>query len=271
MRRPNIRNPSRSTGFAIGACREYARIRKRTRPVASSGKFGEAAIQDVARSLGMGHYADIDLPFESNGRVSDPAGRQKMHKDNPEAFPYPDWYTGDNLNIAVGQGDTVITPLQLANAYAAFVNGGTVYAPRVGDAVLDRQGGELRKVEAKVLRRTELPAGAREPLHAGFRGVVSDPKGTGFGAFAGFPLGAFPVAGKTGTAEVAGKQDTSLFTAYAPADAPRYVVTAVLEQAGLGASAAAPVVRRVLEGIAVKEGVVTAPPTAVNRVDGAID
>jgi penicillin-binding protein 2 len=232
------------------------------------GKLGTAAIQDVARSLGMGIYSDIDLPFESNGRVADPAGREKLHKDYPEAFPFPEWYTGDNLNVAVGQGDTAITPLQLANAYATLVNGGTVFAPRVGQAVLDRQGQELRKIEPKVLGRNDIPATIREPLLAGFRGVVSDPLGTGYAAFAGFPLGAFPVAGKTGTAEVAGKQDTSLFTAYAPADSPRYVVTVVLEEAGLGATAAAPVARRVLEAIAVKEGIATAPPAAVNRVDG---
>jgi penicillin-binding protein 2 len=234
----------------------------------SRGKLGTAAIQDVARSLGMGIYSDIDLPFESNGRVSDPAGREKLHKDYPEAFPFPEWYTGDNLNIAVGQGDTAITPLQLANSYATFVNGGTVFAPHVGSAVLDRDGQELRKIEPKILGRNELPPAIRDPLLAGFRGVVSDPLGTGFAAFAGFPLGAFPVAGKTGTAEVAGKQDTSLFTAYAPADNPRYVITVVLEEAGLGASAAAPVARRVLEAIAVKEGIATAPPAAVNRVDG---
>lgn len=75
-------------------------------------------------------------------------------------------------------------------------------------------------------------------------------------------------AGKTGTAEVTGKQDTSFFTAYAPANAPRYVVSVVLEESGLGASAAAPVARRVLEAIAVKEGISIAPPTAVIRVDG---
>ncbi len=232
------------------------------------GTLGTAAIQDVARSLGMGQYSEIDLPFEANGRVSDPDGREKLHKDYPDAFPFPEWYTGDNLNIAVGQGDTVITPLQLANSYATFVNGGTVFAPHVGQAVVDRQGQELRQIEPKVIGRTELPAAIREPLMAGFKGVVSDPLGTGFNAFSGFPLAAFPVAGKTGTAEVRGKQDTSLFTAYAPANSPRYVVTVVLEEAGLGASAAAPVARRVLEAIAVKEGISTAPPAAVNRVDG---
>jgi len=233
------------------------------------GKYGQAAIQDVARSLGMGDYTDVDLPFEADGRVSDPAGRERLNKDNPEAFPYPEWYTGDNVNVAIGQGDTVVTPLQLANAYATFVNGGTVFAPHVGQGVYGQDGQEIRRVEPKVVRRTELPATVREPLLNGFRGAVGDPKGTAFGAFAGFPLAAFPVAGKTGTAEVAGKQDTSLFTAFAPADNARYVVTVVLEEAGLGASAAAPVARRILEGIAARDGVAVAPPAPVNRVLGA--
>lgn len=230
------------------------------------GRLGPSAVQDVARSLGMGELTNVDLPFEGNGRIDEPSSRERLHKENPNAFPFPEWYTGYNLNMAVGQGDTQITPLQLANSYATFVNGGTVFAPRLGSAVLDRDGQVLREIEAKVLRRNELPASILQPLMAGFRGVISDPSGTGFGAFAGFPLAQFPVAGKTGTAEVAGKFDTSLFTAYAPADAPRYVITVVMEEAGLGASAAGPVARRVLEGIAVKEGISTAPPADVNRI-----
>jgi penicillin-binding protein 2 len=232
------------------------------------GKYGQAAIQDVARSLGMGDYTDIDLPFENDGRVADPAGRERLHKDNPEAFPYPEWFTGDNVNVAIGQGDTVVTPLQLANAYATFVNGGTVFAPHVGQAVLDSNGQEIRTVDAKIVRRSEIPASVHDPLLAGFKGVVVDPKGTAFNAFAGFPLSAFPVAGKTGTAEVSGKQDTSVFTAFAPSDNARYVVTVVMEEAGLGAQAAAPVARRVLDGIAAKEGIAVAPPAPVTRVAG---
>jgi penicillin-binding protein 2 len=232
------------------------------------GRLGTAAVQDVARSLGMGNYTEIDLPFEANGRIDEPASREKLHKENPTAFPYPEWYTGYNLNMAVGQGDTQISPLQLANAYGTLANGGTVFAPRLGDAVLDRQGQVVREIETKVLQRNDIPASILEPLMAGFRGVVSDPTGTAFNAFAGFPLARFPVAGKTGTAEVSGKFDTSLFTAYAPADAPRYVISVVMEEAGLGASAAAPVARRIFEGIAVKEGVSAAPPANVNRVDG---
>jgi penicillin-binding protein 2 len=233
----------------------------------SRGKLGTAAIQDAARSLGMGDYTDVDLPFELDGRVSDPASRERIHKANPKAFPTGDWFTGDNVVMAVGQGETVVTPLQLANAYATFANGGTVYAPHVGGAVLDG-GQELRRVEPKVLKKAELPPSVREPMMAGFKGAVADPKGTAFGAFAGFPLNRFPVAGKTGTAEVTGKQDTSLFVAFGPADDAKYVVATVMEEAGLGASAAAPMVRRIFDGLAGLEGVNGAALQQVGRVAG---
>jgi penicillin-binding protein 2 len=84
---------------------------------------------------------------------------------------------------------------------------------------------------------------------AGFKGVVGSPGGTAYAAFAGFPLSQFPVAGKTGTAQVAGKQPTSVFSSFAPADNPQYVVDAFLEQSGYGAASAAPTVRRIYEGL----------------------
>lgn len=205
------------------------------------GRYGQAVIQDVARSLGMGDDTDIDLPFEANGRVSDPAGREKLHKDNPVAFPYPEWYTGDNLNIAVGQGDTVVTPLQLANSYATFVNGGNVFGARVGDAVLDRQGQALRTVEARVLRRSELPAGSREALDAGFRGVVSYPKGTGYGAFAGFRVRRSPWQARAEPPRSAGSRTRRCSRRTPQRTIPGTSSSAGLEQAGLGASAAGPV------------------------------
>ncbi len=225
-------------------------------------KYGPTAIQDEARILGMGGLTGIELPFESDGRVPDPASRKKAHDANPEAFPTSDWFTGDNMNLAVGQGDLVVSPLQLANAYSAFGNGGTLYAPRVGANVLDANAQVVRKVEPQVLRKTEVAPAVREPLLQGFIGAVADPNGTAFPAFQGFPLTQFPVAGKTGTAEVAGKQDTALFSAFAPADNPKFEVTVVMEQSGFGSSAAAPVVRRVFEKLA------GLAPQPVNRVGG---
>jgi len=225
-------------------------------------RLGTTPIQDVAHSLGLGAPTGIDLPFESDGRVPDPASRKKTHDANPAAFPTRDWFTGDNMILGVGQGDMVATPVQLADAYATFANGGTVYAPRVAATVLDANSQVVRKIDPRLVRKVDLPASVRAPLLAGFVGAVADPKGTAFPAFNGFPLSQFSVAGKTGTAEVAGKQDTALFSAFAPADNPQFEVTVVMEQSGFGASAAAPVARRVIEKLA------GLAPQPVNRVGG---
>ena len=218
------------------------------------------SIQETAKELGMGDFTEIELPFEASGRIPDAATKKRLHDSNPDAFPDPEWYTGDNLNLAIGQGDTVVTPLQLVNAYATLANGGTVYAPHVGGSILDVNGNEVRKIEPRVNRKTAIPAAIRDPVVAGFEGAVSNSRGTANPAFAGFPTSTFPIAGKTGTAQVSGKQDTALFAAFGPTDDPRYAVTVVIEEAGFGASAAAPVARRIFDQI------VGLPLTPITRV-----
>ncbi|MEA2686040.1 MAG: penicillin-binding protein 2, partial [Actinomycetota bacterium] len=220
------------------------------------------SIQETAKELGMGDFTDIELPFEASGRIPDEQTKKRLHASNPDAFPDPEWYTGDNLNLAIGQGDTVITPLQLVNAYATLANGGTVYAPHVGDAVLDVTGAEVRRVEPRVNSKTVIPPTVRDPVVAGFEGAVANTKGTAAVAFTGFPLGQFPIAGKTGTAQVSGKQDTALFAAFGPVEDPRYAVTVVMEEAGFGAAAAAPVARRIFDQV------VGLPITPITRVAG---
>ena len=207
------------------------------------------SIQDAAKQLGMGDFTEIELPFEASGRIPDEQTKKRLHDSNPDAFPDPEWYTGDNLNLAIGQGDTVITPLQLVNAYATLANGGTVYAPHLGASVLDVNGTEVRRIETRVNRKTAIPPAISEPVIAGFQGVVSATRGTASPAFAGFPLDRFSIAGKTGTAQVSGKQDTALFAAFGPTEDPRYAVTVVLEESGFGAAAAAPVARRIFDHV----------------------
>jgi penicillin-binding protein 2 len=204
-------------------------------------------IQDTAKELGLGDFTEIELPFEASGRIPDEQTKKRLHESNPEAFQDPEWYTGDNLNLAIGQGDTVVTPLQLVNAYATLANGGTVFAPHVGASILDVNGAEVRAIEPRVNRKASLPASIREPVVAGFEGAVSAERGTAAPAFAGFPLDRFPIAGKTGTAQVPPKQDTALFAAFGPVNDPRYAVTVVMEEAGFGAAAAAPVARRIFD------------------------
>lgn len=209
-------------------------------------------IQREARAFGFGASTGIELD-EAAGRVPDPAWKaafaRASYKTKLEQDQNSVWYPGDNLSLAVGQGDLVVTPLQLANAYAAFANGGTLLHPHIEDRVVDAQRNISTSVQAKVIRRLNLDPTVRNAMLAGFQGAVSQPKGTAYAAFQGFPLNQFPIAGKTGTAQVRGKGDTSLFAAIFAANGRQYVALAVVEQAGFGAQTAAPIVRRVIESM----------------------
>jgi penicillin-binding protein 2 len=222
------------------------------------GQVGDG-IQDAARGLGLGEPSGIALDSEAKGRIPDPDSRKRLHDRSPKAFPEGKWFAGDNVNLAIGQGETVVTPLQLANAYATFANGGTLYRPRVAARVLEQDGRPVRDLDPEITRKLDF-AGLRGPIMAGLRGAVVDPKGTAHSAFAGFS--GFSVAGKTGTAQVSNKQDTALFVAMAPVEDPQYVVAVVMEESGFGGSSAAPVARRILEGLAGK------PPGPVQLVGG---
>jgi penicillin-binding protein 2 len=211
--------------------------------------YGDDALQNAATDLGFGTPTGIPLPNESGGRIPDQASRKKLHAENPKAFPNGDWFTGDNVNTAIGQGDVAVTPLQLANAYATFANGGTVWQPRIALKITDQAGKVVQALPPLQTRHVDLPGAWRDPMLAGFEGVVSDGDGTAHAAFVGFPLAVHQIAGKTGTAQVQGKQPTSVFASFAPAANPTFVVTAFMEQAGYGADAAAPVVRRIYEGL----------------------
>ncbi|MBV9411915.1 MAG: penicillin-binding protein 2, partial [Acidimicrobiia bacterium] len=214
-------------------------------------QYGDA-MQNEARQLGLGKKTGIALPYEASGRIPDPESRKKAHDQNPKAYPNGQWYAGDNVNLAIGQGEMTLTPLQLVNAYATFANGGTVWVPRIGDAIKDQTGVQLRPIAPQSTRKLDIPPEVYDPIMQGLTGVTSDPRGTAVGAFAGFPFSSFPVAGKTGTAQVGNKQDTSLFVGFGPTTDPQYVVGVVMEEAGFGASAAAPVARRILESLAGK-------------------
>ncbi len=203
-------------------------------------------MQDVAREMGLGSTQGIEIAGEAPGRVPDPKSRKKMHDENPQAYPEGQWFGGDNVNLAIGQGDTLATPLQIANLYATFANHGTLYKPHLGSKVLDSRGNTVSRVEPTVIRKVDIPANAYDPTKEGLVGAVNDPRGTAYSAFNGFDLKAFPVAGKTGTAQVEGKQDSALFAGYGPIDAPKIAVSVVLEEAGFGGAAAAPVARRIM-------------------------
>jgi len=204
---------------------------------------GPQPIEDTAAAYGEGELTGIDLPGEAAGRVDSLAVRQKLHAEDPTAYPNDTWYVGDNIELAFGQGGTILTPIEQANAYATFANGGTRYAPQVASAVVDpTTGAVVKKITPVVTGHVNLPPSIRDPILQGLQGVITN--GTAASAFQGFPLNTFPLAGKTGTSSNAGNlEPTSWFVAFGPLPNPQYVVLAVIDQGGYGATAAAPVVR----------------------------
>jgi penicillin-binding protein 2 len=209
-------------------------------------------LQDYSMLAGLGSKTGVDLPNEFEGRVPTPQWKWEFNQGNPD---YQRWYPGDTVNMAVGQGDILVTPLQLANVYAAIANGGPFFRPHVGKEILTWQGETVEVMEpvqiGDVTNKDNtlgiyVDAGNLGIVRSALTGVVWG-SGTAAGAFAGFPLQQFPVAGKTGTAEVQDKQPCAWFACYAPADNPQYVVVVMIEEGGHGGMVAAPIARRILE------------------------
>lgn len=227
----------------------------------------DRAIQTAAELFGLGRQTGVQLPGEASGLIPDKTLKKQRHVQNPKAFPFGDWTTGDNINVSVGQGDVLVTPLQLANAYATFANDGHLYAPNIASQVKALDGTVVRTFDPREIDRIQMNEAARQPILEGLLGVASwrddatGVQGTAYQAFkdAGVDLNQFPVAGKTGTAEVQGKADTALFAAFGPAPdpskpatagvAPRYAVVVVLEQSGFGGKNAAPVAATLLQKV----------------------
>jgi penicillin-binding protein 2 len=195
-------------------------------------------LEEVARKFGLDEPTGIPLPSDKGGVIPDPTWKKKLC-ENPKVGCLDDrWFTGDSINMAIGQGDVLVTPLQLANTYATFANGGTLFQPKL-----------LVDEPAKPIREVGLTPAMRQPILDGLKGVVAKEEGTAYYAFAGFPDDVFPVAGKTGTAQVNKKHDTAVFAAFAPADSPQYAISVIMEEAGFGGTTAAPVARRIFQGI----------------------
>jgi penicillin-binding protein 2 len=216
---------------------------------------GTTHIQDAASAFGFDTRTGIDLPNESAGYVWTAADKKALHQKYPNQYPDGDWFTGDNVQLAVGQYVVTATPIQIARAYATLANGGTVYQPHVAWRVLrsnmlpTEPDGILRTIDPVVASTIALPAEVRDPIVAGLEGVTTG-LGTATSAFVGFDQSSFRVVGKTGTAQVQGKADTSLFASYAPMDQPRFAVAAVMEESGFGAEASGEVVRHIYELLA---------------------
>jgi penicillin-binding protein 2 len=220
-------------------------------------------LQTWARRFGIGAPTGIDLPGELNGTLPSPAWR--AHRDQLElqceqaTGPYKGmpkhancgladgrpWSIGDNINLAVGQGDVQATPLQLAVAYAALANNGTIVRPHMGLSIRTQDGTVLQNINPPASRHININPLYLETIRAGLRAAASQPGGTSADVFSKFPE---PVYGKTGTAQYNGQQDYSWYACFVPASATTkpIVVVVHVEQGGFGAVAAAPVARQIL-------------------------
>jgi penicillin-binding protein 2 len=223
------------------------------------GEKVDERMQSTARGFGFGRQPDLDLPYGAEGTVPTREWRKRFWERNKKVYCdgssalYRElcrdgwrWQGGDNLNIAIGQGDVQVSPLQLALGYAAVANGGTVYRPHVGQAVVDPVGGrQVRTVQPKVEEVARVPGGALAAVGQALATVPAG--GTASSAFAGFPLDRFPVAGKTGTADLPPKAPFAWFASFAPVADPRYVVVVMVEQGGHGGESAGPVARAIYQ------------------------
>jgi penicillin-binding protein 2 len=214
-------------------------------------------LQKTARGFGLGANTEIDLLGEQKGLVPDAEWKWNQ-------FSYAQtydrrWFPGDAANLAIGQGFLQATPLQLASAYAAIANRGTVYRPHVLKCLAEldvsrptvvhdacKNGTVPKSATPKVIERVDIAPGALSFMEGSMKGTVVG-EGTAAAAFAGFPLDKVDVAGKSGTAQMKPKQSFAWFAAIAKDGDKQIVVVALVEEAGSGSQIAAPIVRKVIE------------------------
>ena len=198
-------------------------------------------LQKWSHELGIGRPTGLDLGGESIGLVPSRKWRDELFADGETERP---WSAGDNVQLATGQGDLQTNPLQMAIAYAALGNGGTIVTPHVGMEVEDAAGRVVKEFEFKPRRQVKIDPGSRQAILEGLHEAAQVDPGTAAGVFGGFPV---PVAGKTGTAERPGHADQSWFGVLAPYPDPRIVTFVTFEEGGFGAESAAPAALQILE------------------------
>lgn len=217
-------------------------------------------IQEKARELGIGEKTGIDLPQELTGTIPDRRWRAQVaaqeracearkHVPSCGISDGRPWSVGDDMHLAVGQGDLVTSPLQMAVAYSTLANAfthqgnGTVVTPHLGLEIDDSQGGLVRTLGASPRRHVRLNYSDLSLVMAGIHDATSQPGGTSADVWAGWDQAQHPVYGKTGTAERPPKADQSWYMCYIGDPTRPIVIAVTIEQGGFGDQAAAPAAR----------------------------
>jgi penicillin-binding protein 2 len=198
-------------------------------------RVGVDAWGKMAQGCGFGKKSGIDLPGELPGLAPDEAYFNKRYGN-------AGWTRYLVVNLAIGQGEVLVTPLQMANLYAAIANGGTVYRPRLVSKIVSPEN-DTAYVRPEKVGQLPISSHNLAILKEALTGVVNSPGGTAHSA----AVKGYTVAGKTGTAQNPHGNDHAWFVCYAPAENPEIAVAVLVENAGHGGSVAAPVARRVLE------------------------
>jgi len=218
----------------------------------------------AAHQFGLGQVTGIDLPAEVAGRVPDRAWHDAYYAEmkntwcQQAASGKNDYLTqiaredctdfatlraGDEVNYAIGQGDTLVTPIQMARIYSALANGGTLYKPEIAKAVVTPTGKLVQNIAPVVQGRLPDTQRTLQYIDAATAGVVTE--GTAAWKFAGWPQDKIQLHAKTGTAEVVGKQTTSWFDTYTK----DYAVVMTISQGGTGSGGAGPAVRNIYNAL----------------------
>ncbi len=218
-----------------------------------ANELGVDAMHDFMKPLGLGQITGIDI----QGEVAGVLPSQQWKRDRYKAPEQKKWYPGETISLGIGQGYNTFTMLQMAQATAALANNGVKHQPRLVTATLDAVTGERRKVAGAAPVDLGYKPAHLEVVRKAMVGVTLE--GTSVRAFAG---AGYLSGGKTGTAQAVGigqkdkydarrieerQRDHALYIAFAPADQPRIVVAAIVENAGFGSAHAAPLTRRVFD------------------------
>lgn len=205
----------------------------------SSNKDG---LQQMFKKWGLGSKSQIDLPGELQGRIPDEAWKREYFASYPDDAKA--WQGGDNTNLAIGQGDLLVTPLQMLCVYAGIANRGSIPQPHLMKSIKSTSNsGSIIDYKCSTRISVDEKDEYMDLIQRGLYGVIYEESQAQASHFTNMKE---KVAGKTGTAETSHETPTGWFIAYAPYDKPRYVVASVLENSGFGSDGAMYVVRDIL-------------------------